>query len=217
MLPPNTHGLPSVEGSLVDSAQRDQEICVEKKLDTAMVVGSDCILMHKWLRILIAITATAVLVFCLFVWYISREALPPEVRIAAGQQNGLYHTFSQQFAKRLHERTGCPVRVVETNGSEDNLRLIRDGGAELALIQTTSFAPESVVGIAPLFSEPLYFIARKGKAIQSPADLVGKRLALGLAGSSIRTNAWTVLTHYDVAPESVRDAAEHFGVLATGS
>ncbi len=173
--------------------------------------------MKKLLRILIAIVATAVLVACIFVWYTSREAFPPEIRIAAGQQNGLYHTFSQQYAKRLQARTGCPVRVIETHGSEDNLRLVRDGGAELALIQTTSLAPEGVVGIAPLFPEPLYFIARKGKAIHSPADLAGKRLALGLAGSSIRTNAWTVLAHYDVPPESVRDTAEHFGELATGS
>lgn len=164
-----------------------------------------------------AIAATAVVVVCAYVWYTSRDTLPPEIRIAAGQKHGLYHTFAQQFAQRLHERTGCPVRVIETHGSEDNLLLIRDGGAEFALIQTTSSALEGVVGIAPLFPEPLYFIVRKGKAIQSPADLVGKRVALGLTGSSIRQNARTVLAHYDVSLESVRDAEEHFGVLATGS
>src|SRR4051812_33423859 len=92
--------------------------------------------------IILALAATALLVVFVLVWYTSRETFPPEIRIAAGKQDGLYHTFAQQFAKRLHERTGRPVRVIETAGSDENLRLLREGGAELALIQTVSLAPE---------------------------------------------------------------------------
>src|SRR6478735_250286 len=78
------------------------------------------------------------------VWYTNRETLPPEIRIAAGRRNGLYFTFAEQFAKRLQERTGRPVRVVETAGSEENIGLLRDGGVELALIQTDSPTPNGV-------------------------------------------------------------------------
>ncbi len=162
----------------------------------------------------IAFTAASVLVLCAFAWYTSRETLPSEIRIAAGQRDGLYHTFALQFATRLHERTGQPVRVIETVGSEGNLALLRDGGAELALIQTASLKTEGVAGIAPLFSEPLHFIARKGSGITRPADLAGRRIALGLHGSSIRQNAQTVLAHYGVSLDEVQDAEEHFGLLA---
>ena len=45
----------------------------------------------------------------------------------------------------------------------------------------------------------------------SPADLVGKRVSLGVSGSSIRQNAHTFLAHYDISPKSVHDAEQHFG------
>ncbi len=99
------------------------------------------------------------------VWYTSRETLPPEIRVAAGKRDGLYHTFAQGFARRLQQRTGRPVRVIETSGSEENVELLRSNGAELAMIQTTSLTPEGVAGVAPLFSEPLHFIVRVPRGI----------------------------------------------------
>lgn len=166
-----------------------------------------------WL--LTAVAASAVLVGCAVVWYTSSPTLPPEIRIAAGKQGGLYHTFAQDFAKRLQQRTGRPVRVIETAGTEANVRLLRDGGADLALIQTTSLTPEGVAGVAPLFPESLHFLVRKGKgnAISSPADLVGKRVALGLRGSAMRQNGHTVLAHYGVSPVDVMDAEDPFAAL----
>src|SRR5208282_6040781 len=67
--------------------------------------------------------------------------------------------------------------------------------------------------IAPLYNEPLHFIARKGKGIRSLKDLAGKRVALGLEGSGMRQISQTLLTHYDV--KNVRDEKEYFGVLDT--
>jgi TRAP transporter TAXI family solute receptor len=175
--------------------------------------------MSKVVYLLTAATAATVLVVCAVLWYTSRETLPPEIRIAAGKRDGLYHTFAQEFAKRLQNRTRRPVRVIETAGTEENVELLRTGGADLALIQTTSLTPAGVAGVAPLFPEPLHFIVRKSarggaNGIGSPADLGGRRVALGLSGSAIRQNSHTVLTHYGVAPENVRDAGEHFAALA---
>jgi uncharacterized protein len=169
--------------------------------------------MRKIASFLIAFAAVAVIVACVLFWYITRETLPPEIRIAAGKQGGLYHELAQHFAKRLRERTGRPVRVIETAGTDANIDLLRDGGAELALIQRVSSTPEGLAGIAPLFLEPLHFIVRKGKGIGSPKDLAGKRVALGLKGSSMRQTSRTVLAHYDV--KNVQDAEEYFGALDT--
>ncbi|HVK16771.1 MAG TPA: TAXI family TRAP transporter solute-binding subunit [Fimbriiglobus sp.] len=162
---------------------------------------------------LLTALAVVVLVLCASAWYTSRPALPPEIRIASGQPGGLYHAFSRDLARRLHERTGRPVCVVETAGSEANLRLLRDGEVELALIQTTSLTPEGVVGVAPLFPELLHFLVPKGSDIRSPADLAGRRVVLGLRGSGIRQNANTLLPHYGISPEVVRDVEDPFGAL----
>ena len=175
--------------------------------------------MRSRLFVLFALVAVAVITACAVAWANTRETLPPEIRIAAGRKDGLYFTFAEQFAKRLQERTGRPVRVVETAGSEANVGLLRDGGADLALVQTASLTPDGVAGIAPLFPEPLHFIVRKRPAparpIRSPADLAGKRVALGLKGSSIRQNAITVLSHYDIAVKDLQDAEEHFAAIGT--
>jgi TRAP transporter TAXI family solute receptor len=160
-----------------------------------------------------ALVAT-VLVVCAAVWYASGPTLPPEIRIAAGQPGGLYHTFARDFAERLRQRTGRAVRVIQTAGSGANVGLLRDGEAELALVQTTSLTPEGVAGVAPLFPEPLHFLARKGSGIRSPADLVGRRVGLGMPGSGIRQNANVLLPHYGVSPDGVKDVDDPFGALA---
>jgi TRAP transporter TAXI family solute receptor len=162
---------------------------------------------------MMVVAVCAVAVVCAVTWYWSREPLPREIRIAAGQQGGLYHKLAQDLAQRLRERCGRPVRVIETAGTEANVEILRDAGAELALIQTVSPPPQGVAGIAPLFPEPLHFLARKSKGIQSLKDLEGKRAALGLKGSSMRQTSHTVLTHHAVA--NVKDAEEYFGVLDT--
>jgi TRAP transporter TAXI family solute receptor len=169
--------------------------------------------MRKLTRLITTVAATAVLVVCGLFWYTSHEFLPREIRIAAGKPNGLYDTLARQLARCLHERTGRPVRVLETAGTEENVRLLRDSDAELALIQTVSSTPKGLAGIAPLYPEILHLLARKGKGIRSPKDLEGRRVALGLRGSSMRQISHTVLNHYQV--KNVEDAEEYFDVLDT--
>jgi TRAP transporter TAXI family solute receptor len=160
-----------------------------------------------------AVAAVAVLVASIWLWHTSRETLPRVIRIASGQHSGLYYAFAQDFAKRLQERTGRPVRVIETVGSEENARLLRDGGAELALMQTGLLTPEGVVGVAPVFPESLHFLVRKGGAIRSPADLAGRRVGLGMRGSGNREVARVLLPHYGGSLEKVQDVEDPFGAL----
>jgi TRAP transporter TAXI family solute receptor len=169
--------------------------------------------MRKLARLIIGLTAAAVLAVAIFGWYTSRETLPPEIRIAAGKRGGLNFTFAEKFAELLRERTGRPVRVMETKGTEANIELVRQGEAELAVFQTFSLPPKRIAGIAPLFTEPLHLIVRKGTEIRKVADLADKRVALGSKGSGMRQNALTVLQHHKLAETDVRDVEEPFGAL----
>jgi TRAP transporter TAXI family solute receptor len=171
--------------------------------------------MRKLTFVLILIAAAAVLGYCGFSWYTSRETLPREIRLAAGKRDGLYHTFAQQLAQRLQERTGKTVQVIETDGSEANVQMLRDGAAELGFTQAFSLTHEGIRGMAPLFPEPLHLLVRKDRGIRSVTDLAGRRVTLGPPGSGARHNAYTVLNHYQVPLQSLRDAEQYFGALGT--
>jgi TRAP transporter TAXI family solute receptor len=164
---------------------------------------------------LVVALAAVVALVAAALWYASRDPLPPQIRIAAGKRGGLYHTLALEIAKSLssEERTGRPVLVVESPGTEANLQLLRDRKVELALIQKVSATPEGIAAIAPLFSEPLHIIVRRGKGIASPKDLAGHRLSLGLRGSTMRQTSLTLLAHYGVPVTKAMDSEEHFGVL----
>jgi TRAP transporter TAXI family solute receptor len=162
---------------------------------------------------MVALAVAVVMIAYAFNWYNTHETLPNEIRIASGKGGGLYHTITQDFARRLEERTGRPVRVIESDGSGSNLDKLRNGGADLALIQTFSAMPSGVAGIAPLYPEMLHFIARTGSGIKSLKHLEGKRVALGLKGSAMLQTSRTVLAHYDV--KNVEDREEYFSILET--
>lgn len=171
--------------------------------------------MRKLTYLIIVIAALASLFVCVFSWYTSRETLPREIRLAGGKPEGLYHALAQHLAQRLHEQTGQKVRVIETDGSEANVELLRNGGAELGLLQAVSSTPEGIRGIAPLFPEPLHLLVRKDKGIRSVSDLAGRRLTLGPPGSGARQSAYTVLKHYQIPLESMHDTEQYFGAIAT--
>ena len=170
--------------------------------------------MRKLTHLIIFMAATAVLIVCVVSWYTSRETLPTKIRIAAGKPEGLYHNFALHLAERLKKRTGRPVDIIVTDGSEENVGLLQNGGADLAFIQADSLTPEGVAAIAPLFPEPLYFLVRKVKKIHSVADLEGRRVTLGPKGSGARKTASTVLNHYQVPLDKLQDAEVYFGALA---
>ena len=171
--------------------------------------------MRKLIYLVILITAIAVLIFSAVSWYNSRQSLPRVIRIAGGRSDGLYYPVAQQLAKSLSKLTGQSVHVIETNGSEANLDLLSKGKAELGFIQTVSSTPQGILGIAPLFEEPMHLLVRKDKGIRSVSDLVGKRVTFGPLGSGSRQNALTMLDHYQVPLKNLHDTKKYFGAIAT--
>ena len=152
----------------------------------------------------------------LFGWYTSRETLPPEIRIAAGKRGGLNFTFAEKFAELLRERTGRPVRVMETKGTEaDNVKLVRIKVKRSSpCSRPIPCHPKRIAGIAPLFTgTATHLIVRTGTGIRKVADLADKRVALGSkeVGDALAERALTVLQHHKLAETDVRDVEEPFG------
>ena len=119
--------------------------------------------------------------------------------IAGGPEKGLYHPIAISLSNVV-ARLGYRATVLTTDGSLENLKLVAEGGADLALFQPGSrknlkeFAPtlleqeaqridparlRHVAFVANLYSQPLHIVVREGSGIESLRDLEGKVVNLG--------------------------------------
>ena len=119
--------------------------------------------------------------------------------IASGPEKGLYHPIAISLSNVV-ARLGYRATVLTTDGSLENLKLVAEGGADLALFQPGSrknlkeFAPalleqeaqridparlRHVAFVANLYSQPLHIVVREGSGIESLRDLEGKVVNLG--------------------------------------
>jgi hypothetical protein len=110
---------------------------------------------------------------------------------------------------------GLIVSARTSDGTVDNLLSVNDGNVESGLAQSDVIAaavkgagPFKAKGkqthlrvIASLFSEEVHLVAAERANIKTVADLKGKRVSLGLAGSGVGFTAREILAAYRV-PES---------------
>ncbi|MBE9140390.1 TAXI family TRAP transporter solute-binding subunit [Nodosilinea sp. LEGE 07088] len=124
--------------------------------------------------------------------------------LASGSKTGEYYAFSQAFAEvvtRNHPTIEIDVR--ETNGSVQNMDLLRTRQAQLALVQSDTPVQPPVRAVALLFPEMFHLLARTDVEIETVVDLRGKRIALMPEGSGSYALFWPLVEHYGLTPETL--------------
>jgi TRAP transporter TAXI family solute receptor len=138
--------------------------------------------------------------------------------IAAGAEHGQY----LRVARALFDEPGSRAVPLITHGGEENLRLLRSGKVSIALVQgdaaldayegTGSFEGQGphteLRAIASLYPEPMHVLVRADDDLMSMADLRGKRVSIGEAGSASRATALRVLAAHGLGLEDLT-AQEH--------
>ena len=111
------------------------------------------------------------------------------------------------MARTTHSRSGCAtrwrsagfkLRLLDTNGSVDNVRAIQAGQADIALVQSGTEEVADVSGfsaISELFYEPIldWYRTDRVPALTTLDDLAGHRVAVGVQGSGTYAVATRVL------------------------
>jgi len=129
--------------------------------------------------------------------------------IAAGAENGQY----LRFAQALSDIKGSRTVALVTRGGEENIRMLREGKATLALAQGDAallayegrgnFANEgpysSLRAVGSLYPEPVHVLVRAESALASIESLAGKRIAIGVRGSASRITALRVLQAHGIS------------------
>ena len=122
--------------------------------------------------------------------------------IATGGTGGVYYVYGGALAKLISESVpGVEATAEVTSASIDNLKFLRDGKADLAftLADTLKDAseghgafegrPVNVRALAVLYTNVTHVVTKKDSGINTLAELKGRVVSMGSAGSGTETIA----------------------------
>ncbi|QGQ23378.1 TAXI family TRAP transporter solute-binding subunit [Gimesia benthica] len=152
-------------------------------------------------------------------------ALPDRITIAAGHPEGRYYGVAEQLKARLQEQLPIEVEILQTEGSLENMKLLRSGkadlgfyqpGAEYVLIerkpgpaaprQAGPVETDEICFIANLFSQAVHVIVPLDSEVRNVNDLKGKRVAIGQPGSGDLAASLPLLEHLQLALDEIKPA-----------
>ena len=140
-----------------------------------------------------------------------------------GGSQGTYYGFGSALARYVSANTGVQIAAVESGGSAANVKAVAGGEAELGFVQsdvlayacegTRLFENGAVDGVsvaAALYMEQVQIVTTDPN-IRSVADLRGKNVSIGAAGSGVYFNAIDVLAAYGLRETDINATYQNFG------
>ena len=144
-----------------------------------------------------------------------------------GGNQGTYYAFTTAVGQIL-STDDYKFVVQSTGGSQANIEMIEDGEAQFAIVQNDvmNYAYEGTNGfsapvtcfsaIGCVYAEVCQVIATKASGIKTIADLKGKNVAVGDAGSGVYYNATQILAAAGLdIDKDINKTAASFGDAAT--
>jgi ABC-type nitrate/sulfonate/bicarbonate transport system substrate-binding protein len=137
-------------------------------------------------------------VVLLLLAYLWLDPTPPKrVSLATGPAQSAYDEFGKRYKKAL-AANGIDVVLLPSQGSSDNLRLLREGEADLGFVQggsneRTAQEESGIESLGSLFVEPVWLFYRADAArkvnpastLSALTQLQGLRLNVGTMGSGV--------------------------------
>ena len=146
-----------------------------------------------------------------------------------GGETGTYYGFGNVIANKVGDLTSTSVKAISSGGSAANIQALEDGDAQLGFVQSDVMvyayngertfaetgASTGFSTVANLYMEQVQIVT-VDPSIKTVADLAGKKVSVGAAGSGVYFNAVDVLGIYgldiekDIVPtyQSFGDSAE---------
>jgi len=154
------------------------------------------------------------------------------VVFSGGPAGGTFQVVANamQVYKPMKQSADFKVRAQSSAGSVENLRKVNSGKAQMGVVYSGHVylgrngqmkndprKYEDVLAVAWLYGAPAQLVVRKDSGIKSTADLVGKKVGVGNAGSGAFANCELFFTHMGIWDKIERnamgynDAAQAFG------
>ena len=147
-----------------------------------------------------------------------------ELVFSTGGSQGTYYGYGSVLAQFISSKTGVSITAVESGGSQANIEALEMGDAQLGFVQsdvmsyayngTNLFADTGAVTtfstVAALYKEQVQIVTCD-PSIQSVADLKGKNVSIGAAGSGVYYNAIDILGVYGLTEDDIKPTYQSFG------
>ncbi len=145
--------------------------------------------------------------------------------VGTGGNTGTYYAYGTAIGQVIGDACGATFTIQSTGASKANIQLIDSGDIQLALVQndvmdyayngTDLFSEDGAVtsfgAIATLYPEVVQIVVNDDSDIESVADLAGKNVSVGDAGSGVEFNATQILAAYDMTFEDISKQNLSFG------
>ena len=148
-------------------------------------------------------------------WWL--EPTPPKrVVLATGPEQSAYDEFGKRYAEAL-KRYGIEVELLRSEGSSDNLTLLRNGQADLGFVQGGTadigfYDEDAITSLGSLFVEPLWLFYREDSAqrlrqtstVTHLSELRGWHVNVGTPGSGVPRLFSTLLDVNRIPPGALQ-------------
>ena len=144
------------------------------------------------------------------------------LNFTTGGDQGTYYAFGGVMAQKISEVTKTSVTAFTSGGSKANIEALEAGDAQFGFVQSdvmayayagTRLFDEAVKGfstVAALYMEQVQIVTLD-PSIKTVADLAGKNVSIGAAGSGVYFNAIDVLGAYGLTESDINPTYQSFG------
>jgi TRAP-type uncharacterized transport system substrate-binding protein len=179
------------------------------------------------LRDLLLVVVPVLLIIGGAVWFALRfvdPAPPATFVISAATAGSPYHRYAERY-QATFKRNGVKLEIRESTGSFDNLKALADpaSGVHAAFIQGGLASAKDTPGllsVGRIAYEPLWVFYTGGAPLERLADLKGKRILVGPAGSGTSGLALRLLAANGITAETAtlvnRALPDYVDLLAKG-
>lgn len=172
--------------------------------------------MKKFFALILALVMALSLVAC-------GGGSSAKLRFVTGGESGTYYAFGSVIAQHATNNAGINVVGLVGNGSQANIEELQAGNADLAFCQSDVMAyayegtnifdakVDCFSTVAALYTEQVQIVT-VNPSIKTVADLKGKNVSIGAAGSGVFFNAVDILGAYGLDVEKdINPTYQSFG------
>lgn len=138
---------------------------------------------------------------------------PVKLQISTASTSGAFYNVGLAFAQTVSNHSDyMDVSAVTSAGSNENVGLLRNGETSIGCVQSDVFIDavngkgsfeangpfEDLMVVLPVTAMTYHMLVQDGSDISTMADLSGKRLGIGEAGSGNAVTIQKVLTTFDL-------------------